>query len=323
MKRRTYMTTTRSARNEAFAVRTKLPAVHKGLPAVRTINLLLAGLALIFMTGCVKDDLYNTPHPDHGAVVVTADWSGRSSDATVPGTYMLCIGDKEQTVSAETNVFQELFLPGKQNLLIRHQPEGITVSGTTATVNTLTGGTLEPMPGYLFSGTKELEIVADDTLRVTVSMQQHIRTLTLALKLNPGDKERIRTTSATLTGIASAIDLTTGAITSTDGKTVVPTFAIGTDNTVRATGQPILVATVRLLGVMPEEKQMLTLAITLTDGHVQTITTDLTESLKNFSTGTEMEPLTLDATLTLPAEAGFTATISGWNVVDNGNIHVK
>lgn len=296
---------------------------RKGFPVIRTINLLLAGLALIFMTGCVKDDLYNTPHPDRGAVVVTADWSGRSSDATLPGTYVLCIGDKEQTVSAETNVFRELFLPGKQHLLIRHQPEGITVGGTTATVDTLADGTLEPMPGYLFSGTKELEIVADDTLRVTVPMQQHIRCLTLTLKLNPGDKERIRTTSATLTGIASAVDLTTGAITSTGGKTVVPAFAFGTDNTTRAAGQPLLVATLRLLGVMPEEKQVMTLNVTLTDGTVQTITTDLTGALKDFGTGAKMEPLTLDATLTLPAEAGFTATIGGWNVVNNGNIEVN
>lgn len=290
--------------------------VRKEFPGVGKISSLLIGLVLIFMTGCVKDDLYNTPHPDRGAVVVTADWSGRSSDATLPGTYVLCIGDKEQTVSGETNVFRELFLPGKQHLLIRHQPEGITVSGTTATVNTLTGGTLEPMPGYLFSGTKELAIVADDTLRVTVPMQQHIRQLTLTLKLNPGDKERIRTTSATLTGIASAIDLTTGAITSTDGKTVVPAFAFGTDNTTRAAGQPLLVATLRLLGVMPEEKQVMTLNVTLTDGTVQTITTDLTGALKDFGTGSDMEPLTLDATLELFVEGKYNGSITGWKERD-------
>ena len=303
-------------------VRTEFPAVRKGFPVIRTINLLLAGLALTFMAGCVKDHLYNTPHPDRGAVVATADWSGRSSDATVPGTYVLRIGGKEQTVSAETNVFQELFLPGKQDLLILHQPEGITVNGTTATVNTLPDGTLEPMPGYLFSGTKELAIVADDTLRVTVPMQQHIRCLRLTLKLNPGDRERIRTTSATLTGIASAVDLTTGTITSTDGKTVVPVFVFGTDNTLRSTGQPMLAATLRLLGVMAEGKQVMTLDVSLTDGTVQTITTDLTGALKDFGTGARIEPLTLDATLELPAEAGFTGTITGWTEVDNGQIEI-
>lgn len=286
-------------------------------------RVMFLSLFTLLLTGCAKDDDYNTSHPDKGAVMVTADWSGRSSDATVPGTYVLRIGEREQTVNGQTNAFKELFLPGKQNLLILHQPEGVTVSGTIVTVSTLSDNTLEPMPGYLFSGRKELEIIADDTLRVTVPMQQHIRNLTLTLKLNPGDRERIRATSATLTGIASAVDLTTGAIISTNGKTVVPTFAFGTDKTARATGQPILVATLRLLGVTTEDKQIMTLDINLTDDTVHTITTDLTESLKAFGTGAEMEPLTLGTTLELPAEAGLTATIDDWNVVNNGNIHVK
>ena len=285
-------------------------------------HLLLIGVTLILATGCVKDDLYNTPHPDKGAVMVTTDWSGRSSDATVPESYVLRIGDKEQTVSGETNTFSDLFLPGMQDLLVFHQAEGITVSGTTATVNTLTNGTLEPMPGCLFSGTAELEIMKDDTLNITVPMQQHTRRLTLTLKLNPGDEQRITRTSATLTGIASAIDLTTGAINSTDGKTVIPAFAFGTDNETRATGQPILIATLRLLGVIAKEKQVLTLAVTLTDGHVEDITTDLTEALKHFDTGADMEPLTLDATLTLPPKAGMSGSITGWTEVDNGNIDI-
>ena len=294
--------------------------IRKELPVVRKIILLMMGAVFFLAVGCGKDDLHNTPHPDRGAVTVTTDWSRRSSDATVPESYVLRIGDKEQTVSGETNTFTDLFLPGRQDLLIFHQPEGITVSGTTATVNTLTNGILEPMPDYLLSGTAELEIVKDDTLSITVPMRQHTRRLTLTLKLNPGDEQRITGTSATLTGIASAIDLTTGAIISTEGKTVIPTFALGTDNETRATGQPVLIATLRLLGVIAEEKQVLTLAVTLTDGYVQDITTDLTETLKHFETGADMEPLKLDATLTLPIEAGMNGSITGWTEVDNGNI---
>lgn len=29
--------------------------------------------AVAMLTSCVKDDLYDTPHPDRGAVVVTTD----------------------------------------------------------------------------------------------------------------------------------------------------------------------------------------------------------------------------------------------------------
>lgn len=304
---------------------------------------LVFALALLQLTACVKDELYNTPHPDKGAVQITTDWTRRSSDAVLPTDYILRIGDaeqtprntdsaepatrstgsEEQTVSGETNVFKSLFLPGTQSLLVYHRAEGITISGTTATVNTLADGTLNPMPGFLFSAAKELNIQKDDTLKVTIPMMQHIRTLTLTLKLNPGDDLRIAGTTATLTGIAPAVDLTTGSVTATEGKTVVPTFVLGTEGVgTGATGNPVLAASMRLLGVMTGEKQELGIAVALTNGTVQTIVTDLTEALKDFSGG-ELEPLMLDATLTLPSEAGISATISDWNVVENGDITVN
>ncbi|WP_234367701.1 FimB/Mfa2 family fimbrial subunit [Parabacteroides pacaensis] len=296
--------------------------VRKESPGVGKTSMLLIGLALILMTGCVKDDLYNTPHPDRGAVVVTVDWSGRSSDATVPESYLLCIGEEEQAVTGETNVFKTLFASGQQKLLVCHRTEGITIDGDIATVNTLADGMLEPMPGFLFSAAKELEIAKDDTLRVTAVMQQHIRTLKLTLKLAAGDEERITHTAATLTGILSALDLRSGTAAATEGKTIVPTFSIGTNSGgMRSAGQPVLSASLRLLGTVTGEKQLLTLAITMPDGYVHTLTTDLTEMLKNFGEA-EMEPLELDAGLELPTEAGMSATISDWTVVDNGHIDI-
>ena len=283
-------------------------------------KLLIFALTVLQLTGCVKDDLYNTPHPDKGAVKVTTDWTGRSSDAILPDSYILRMGGKEQTVSGETNAVNTLFAPGRQDLLVYHRTEGISVDGNIATVNTRADGTLEPMPGFLFSAAKELDIVADDTLSVTVKMQQHIRTLTLSLNLKPGEELRIGSTTATLTGIASSIDLTTGAVQAAEGKTVIPTFAIGTsDGRTRAAGDPVLAATVRLFGIVTGEKQVLTLALTLADGYVQTIVTEL---LKNFGEA-DMEPLELDATLELPVASGVGGTISGWNVVDNGDISVN
>lgn len=303
--------------------------IHKKYTAIHNTSLAEKGRWLIFaltvlqLVGCVKDELYNTPHPDKGAVQVTTDWTGRSLDAVLPTDYILRIGNEEQAVKGETNAFKSMFLPGTQSLLIYHQAEGITINGTTATVNTLEDGTLNPMPGFLFSASKELEIQKDDTLKVNAKMVQHIRTLALTLTLNPGDEQRIAGTSATLTGIVPSVDLSTGSVTPTEGKTVVPIFTLGTDDgETRATGNPVLTASLRLLGVMTGEKQELTLAVALTNGTVQTIVTDLSEALKDFGSG-RMEPLELDATLTLPAEAEISATISDWNIVNNGDITVN
>lgn len=281
----------------------------------------LAGIVLPLLTACSKDDPYKTSHPDKGAVKVTTDWSGASSDAVLPESYILRIGTQEQTVSGASNVFNALFEPGKQELLVCHPAKGITRSDNIATVNTLPDGTLEPMPGYLFSASRQLDIVKDDTLQVNPKMEQRIRSLTLALKLKSGDEARIASVTATLTGIASAIDLRDGTTTATEGTTVAPAFVIRTDDPKeRFTAEPTLVATLRLLGVMTGEQQQLTLVITLTDGYVQTVTTNLSEPLKNFADKTE--PLKLEATLELPTEGGFTATITDWTKIDNGQVDI-
>lgn len=287
-------------------------------------DIIMCGAAtLLLLGGCVKDDLYNTPHPEKGAVKVTTDWSGRSSDAILPGSYVLRIGTQEQTVSAETNTFHTLLAPGKQDLLVYHTAEGTTVSGTIATISTLPDGTLEPMPDYLFAATRELDIVKDDTLSVTVPMKQYIRRLVLTLKLNPGDEQRIGSTAATLTGIASATNLATGQLAGSEGKTVIPAFALVAHAPLsRATAtQPAIFATLHLIGAAAGETQLLTLNITQTDGTVHTVSTDLTEMLKDFRTG-DMEPLMLDATLELPTEAEIGATITPWKEVNNGDIEV-
>lgn len=303
--------------------------IHKRYAAIRKAGLagkgrwLILALAVLQLTGCVKDELYNTPHPDKGAVQITTDWTGRSSESIRPTEYILRVGEEEQTANADVNTFKSLFLPGTQSLLVYHQVEGITASGTTATVNTLEDGSLDPMPGYLFSAYKEITIPADDTLRVAMPMKQHIRQLILMLELKEGDEQIIAGTSATLTGIASSLDLMAGAINATGGKTIKPVFRISTDaSKSRAARVPMLAATMRLLGIIQTEKQELSIAVALTNGTVQTIVTDLTEKLKDFSGG-EVEPLVLDATLTLPAEAGFSATISDWNTVENGDITVN
>lgn len=305
----------------------KKTVIHKMIRGNRKINLSGICKLLIFAAvcqsfgSCVKDDLHNTPHPDKGAVRVTTDWTGRSEEAVQPENYLLRIGEESQEVTAETNTFKSLLAPGSYRLLVYNTPEGISITGNTATVDTKDDGTLTPQPGYLFSAAKELDVAADDTLKITLPMQQHIRCLTLTLQLAEGDKERIAGTTATLTGIAHSLDLTTGTQTAGQtGRTVAPEFKFSTVTPTRAEGKPALAAMLRLMGVITGERQTLTLAVTLTDGSVQTLVTDLTDLLKDF--GGTMEALRLDALLNLPTAGSMGGTITGWKEVDNGNITI-
>ncbi len=44
--------------------------------------------SLAVAAGCdVKDPIYDTPHPEHGTVTLTADWSGIGRGLTAPASY--------------------------------------------------------------------------------------------------------------------------------------------------------------------------------------------------------------------------------------------
>ena len=265
-----------------------------------------AVLAAISLASCVKDELYNTPHPDSGAVVVTADWSDRNSDADIPQAYILSIDGQEQEVSKETNVLNRLLSAGKYTLAAYNKPDQVTVANNTASVNATSAKHINPMPGYLFASVQDINVVADDTLRVTARMKQLIRRLNLELTATEGDYSRVQSATATLSGVASVADMTTGERSA----------AAQVTNTFIQDGNKFTLF-FRLLGIVTTEAQTLTVDITFNNGDTQQIVSDVTESMKSFNN--EAEPIKLKGNLLLPVEATVTgATITGWNEVDGG-----
>ena len=265
-----------------------------------------AVLAAILLASCVKDELYNTPHPDSGAVVVTADWSDRNSDADIPQAYILSIDGQEQEVSKETNILNRLLSAGKYTLAAYNKPDQVTVANNTASVNATSAKHINPMPGYLFTSVQDINVVADDTLRVTARMKQLIRRLNLELTATEGDYSRVQSATATLSGVASVADMATGERSA----------AAQVTNTFRQDGNKFTLF-FRLLGIVTTEAQTLTVDITFNNGDTQQIVSDVTESMKNFNN--EAEPIKLKGNLLLPVEATVTgATITGWNEVDGG-----
>lgn len=282
---------------------------------------LFCGVALM-LTSCVKDDIYNTPHPSQGAIVITTDWSSRADQAVQPVSYTLRVSGQsgqsdEQPVKGNTNIFHSLLAPAAYELLVYNIPEAITVTGDVATIASTDENNIEALPGYLFSATQTLDVVKDDTLFVTVGMLQHIRQLTLVLKLKEGDHDRITSLNATLSGIASSINLATGAWVSPTGVSLSPVF----EKTEEKDGTPTLTATIRLLGIIAEEKQELSIAVALNNQSVYTIKTDLTEVLQKCFDGS-MTPLVLGANFDLPSQGDFSGNINSWNSVEGGHVDI-
>ena len=81
-----------------------------------------------------------------------------------------------------------LFAPGSYTLAVWNPAEGITVSGTTATVAAATGnraGTdafVNNAPGWFFTYTQQVAIEKDKDYPLTAAMKQQVRELTLVVE---------------------------------------------------------------------------------------------------------------------------------------------
>ena len=285
-------------------------------------KILATAFALALAAGCVKDTLHDTPHPDKGVVSVSVDYPQDAGDGytvEVDGNPLPDGG----TVSAPLQ-------PGEHTVLVYNTPEGFIVtdgiafvkgvdapsfaeagaSSASARSGAQPAAWIEPLPETLYSGTKTVTVVADDTLHLDLSVTQRTRDLRLELTVTEGDPERIAAITGTLSGVAGAYDLRSETLYG-DAVSTTPAFTRSGDK---------VSADLRLLGIMGDV-QTLDILLTFSNGDTQSIESDLTEVLAGF--GSDMtEPFTLTAGLRTPMEAGFSASITDWEVVDGGHVDI-
>lgn len=254
---------------------------------------------LTLIISCSKGKPHQTPHPDQGAVVVTADWSGKSNEADIPQKYVLRIADMKQEVNGEKNTFKQLLDPGQYSLAVYNTPEHIAVEGNVASMGKSSAGDIDPAPGYLFASVQEISVLADDSLRVAAPMKQLVRRLDLELTATEGDYGRVQSATATLSGVASAVNIETGE--RSGAATVTETFT--------QDGQTFSLS-FRLLGIVPNESQTLVVDITYAGGETQRIESGLSDAMKGFND--EIKPMKLTGSLHLPLELGSSAAIGDW-----------
>ena len=281
-------------------------------------------LTALLLSSCVKDTLYDTPHPDHGMISVTADWSARGEGIDIPATWTVTMGDYTGTETSATHAPDHLFAPGSYTLAVWNPAEGITVSGTTATIAAATGnraGTdafVDNAPGWFFTHTEQVSIEKDKDYPLTAVMQQQVRELTLMIEPAGDAADRIESIWGTLSGAAGTLDFATGTHgTPSEVELHFTKITEGDD-----AGK--WMATVRLLGIAGDA-QRLTATLTYTDGNPQptSLNSDLTSALNGFNDG-KTAPLTLGGTIAeTPGEAGFTGEITDWETVDGGGVDAE
>ena len=276
--------------------------------------------AAVLLSSCVKDTLYDTPHPDTGSITVTADWTGRGEGVDIPASWHIVMGDYTGTETGATHSPDYLFNPGSYTLAVYNPADDIMVSGTTAAVvqEAGNGAYISNTPGWLFTSVQEVAIEADTDYELTAVMHQQVRQLTLVIEPAGDAADRIETIEGTLSGSAGTLDFATGTHGTPSEVELHFTKITEGDNAGK------WMATVRLLGIAGDA-QRLTATLTYIDGNPQptSLNSDLTAALDDFNDN-KTTPLTLGGTLAeTPDEAGFTGEITGWETVDSGGVDAE
>lgn len=275
---------------------------------------LFLGSVLLLASCDVKDPIYNTPHPNHGIVMGLTEWSQRGEGVEVPIKYLVEVSgttnmaNATATATTATFTMPGLFEPGNVEVLAYNLPAGVSADGGIATVSTGTDGTLlVPDAGVLFSGVVTAHVVADDTTRVTLAMQQRMREVHFTLTITDGDPERITDIKARLDGVAASINLRTGEVMGNSASVMLSFLRKGDK----------LSANVWTIGIIEEAKQQIVTTLTFSDNHRIETTTDVTDIFHNFNAD-KLTPLGVTGNLYAPVGTKPDGTIIDWKP-GNGN----
>ena len=250
----------------------------------RLPTLLCTGLLLLALAACYDNEPQITaPAPRPGSTVITTD----RDDANIRTRVMAYGEDGRLNLGS---LWPESLTPGKYHAFAWNVgTRYLTVEHGTATILRQSGGLL-PSVGELWTAYADFEVLAGQETPVALTLQPQTRLLTLALRVDAGQAERVRRLTATLSGVrrnrvvdpvqaAVITDASTRADSDTDGGgTVHLDFTLNADGTA-------FTASARLLGLVPGAEHILRLSLTDWDGHTGSRDFDLTEDLAGFDTG--------------------------------------
>lgn len=283
------------------------------MKAKQYISIMATAAVALLAVSCVKDTLYNTPHPDKGALTITLQSIAANDN------YVVNVDGQTADITGSPFTFPQLLEAGTYRMMVHNRPEGFSFDGVMAYINSLSdksrtdGTSVIPLPGYLKTFSQEITVTADDTLRISSVPVQCVRDLQLELKVTQGRPELIQSVTGTLSGIAGTFDMEKGQ---TSGEPAYTVFSFTREG-------DMLTADVRLLGTMGNE-QTLVLDIVFTDGgRTQHTGIDMVKALKEFNDDMATT-YRVNGTLETPVgmEEG-NATITGWEAVNGDDANAE
>lgn len=276
--------------------------------------LLSAVTAMLPLASCVKDRLFNTPHTDKGAVVVTPTWESAQDEIDLDLGMVIPDSCRVFADGVET-AGKALYTPGQHTLFLYNEAEGIDIDGHIATLKRNEDGTPCAVPGFLFSRTMEIDVPQDDILRVDVPMAQRVCAVSVQINLEGDNMDNVEQVSATLDGIAGSMDILRNEML---GESV---SLLAVSSVSESTPEALcLDFHWRVFGIIPTEKQIITLRFKMKDGMEMSEPADISEYLQEVD---KMKPVKLTSTMQPPQDGDFSGSIKDWETVDGGDVSAR
>ena len=259
-------------------------------------------VAVLAFFSCTDYPIYDPVQlPEYRRLVLLiTDWTNRGNGIDIPASYTVKIGNDTTTLSGTANSVENLFpAAGQYTIHIWNTADHIAVSDSIAAADYQTGGL-----GWFFTGKQEVTVQNDSNYSIIVQMQQQVRQLTFELEVADLTKERLKSLSASLSGVAGTLNIDNG--THGAPSDVALTFA---EDSLDGKWK----ATVRLLG-MTDTSQILTLTLNFTgdDPSSYSLSSDMSNLLAEFNAD-KKTPLTLSSRLVeTPTGASFITDLTGW-----------
>lgn len=271
------------------------------------------------LTSCVKDEFYDTPHPDYGRITVSTDWTERGKGVPTPERWAISIGDYTAEETGSTHEVRQLYEPGDYRLIAYAPANGITVAGTTASVSAASrergNAFISGSPDWFFANVQEIIVEKDREHSFIASMCQEVRQLTLLIEQTGNMAAAIEDITGSLSGAAGTLDFATGTYGGVSD--VELHFTKVTEGADAGKWK----ATVRLLGIAGDVQRLsATVRYACDNPQPVIIESDLSEVLAGFNTD-KTAPLVLGGTMVeTPVAGGMTAIITDWEEVNAGNV---
>ncbi|MGM9785703.1 MAG: FimB/Mfa2 family fimbrial subunit [Candidatus Cryptobacteroides sp.] len=265
-------------------------------------------MTMIAISGCIKRTIFNTPHPNDGALKVEAFYAHKSEEAVLPEEFAIIIDSCGYFLDTTYFADEDLLEPGFHSIYMFNIPEGMELSDSTISVCRDDEGNIMALPGYFYSGRDVFEIRKDDTLSLALPLIQHTRRLDFLFKVKGGSLDKIESATCELNGLYRSIDLEDGSCCGE------PSFSRNSFVIQKDT----LKTTYHLLGLHPDVSKTFRITIHFIDGHDQSFETVLDSYLKDFNETVDKKVLTGNFEAHTGAEFGF--TIEDWKPTDDYEI---